>query len=345
MKSITFKTSLILAILFLAMPGCLTIWFTTDVHPDGSIGKNIVFEGDSAEIVDVQLALIKSGDWKKEWSKIEKDKWKMTISKEFKSVNDLNSITNPPDSNLLGIRINSTLQRKFRWFFTRYIYEETILMANPFITLDYRKFLTDEEVRLIRLTDDGRKADPKYDSLNYKKTEKKFENFLFRNMYEDFYQRLYSILVEDKSLTLSKQQLDGNKENIFEYLIDSIKGDNSEDILTGFEKVLHHPDIQVIKSKYLSRFDEFQKKMKFYQSSSDDSYKFNIRMPGLLLGTNSSKIEGSTLNWEVTYYDFYFFDYTMKAESRMVNAWAFIVAGLILLAAIGGFVSLIRKKR
>ncbi len=164
-------------------------------------------------------------------------------------------------------------------------------------------------------------------------------------MYEDFYQRLYSILVEDKSLTLSKQQLDGNKENIFEYLIDSIKGDNSEDILTGFEKVLHHPDIQVIKSKYLSRFDEFQKKMKFYQSSSDDSYKFNIRMPGLLLGTNSSKIEGSTLNWEVTYYDFYFFDYTMKAESRMVNAWAFIVAGLILLAAIGGFVSLIRKKR
>ncbi len=177
MKSITFKTSLILAILFLAMPGCLTIWFTTDVHPDGSIGKNIVFEGDSAEIVDVQLALIKSGDWKKEWSKIEKDKWKMTISKEFKSVNDLNSITNPPDSNLLGIRINSTLQRKFRWFFTRYIYEETILMANPFITLDYRKFLTDEEVRLIRLTDDGRKADPKYDSLNYKKQKRNLKTF------------------------------------------------------------------------------------------------------------------------------------------------------------------------
>ena len=357
MNKPSIKTSLILAILFLMMPGCLNIWFTTDVHPDGSIGKTIVFEGDSAEIVDVHLALMKETDWKREWTKVEgdksnpkaskednKDKYKLTLSREFKSVQALNTSMNPADTNLLTIRTNSTLDRKFRWFFTRYIYEETVINANPFKALSYHNFLSEEEMRLICLTDNARASDPKFDSVSYKVTEKKFENFLYRSMYEDFYQCLVPILNEDKSLTLTIQELENKKDLIYNYLVDSIKGDKPAEILEGFEKVLNNPAIEIIKSKYLSRFDRFSKKMAFYLESSDDSYKFSIRMPGLLLATNSAKIEGSATEWEVSFNDFAFKDFTMKAESRMVNTWAFIVAGFILFAAFAGLFVAIRRK-
>lgn len=358
MKKSFFKTSLILAILFLMMPGCLNIWFTTDIHPDGSIGKTIVIEGDSAEIVDVHLALMNEPGWKKEWTKIEgdknnpngstednKDKFKLTLSREFKSVQELNKSMNPADTNVFTIRTNSTLHRKFRWFFTRFVYEETILNANPFKKLNYHDFLSEEEVRLICMTDEAREADPKYDSVIYKQTDKRYEEYLFRSMYEDFYERLLPILNEDKSLTLTVQELDNKKETIYHFLIDSTKGDSPEAILDGFGKVLQNPAIEVIKSKYINRFDGFSRKLAFYLESSDDSYKFNIRMPGLLLSTNSNKIEGSATNWEVTFDDFFFRDYTMTAESRMVNTWAFILAGLILLAAMAGLYSVARRKR
>ncbi|TSA33297.1 MAG: hypothetical protein D4R64_14500 [Porphyromonadaceae bacterium] len=344
-KNYPWKLSLILGILMLMLPGCLDIWITTQIRPDGSIEQIIVFQGDSAEIADVPFALMKEGDWKKEWTKPEKDKYKLIVSKEFNSVKDLNKSMNPADTNQQVIRINASLQRKFRWFFTRYVYAETIQRSNPFPGLDYHNYLTDEEIRLIALNEETRKTDPGYDSVKYKVTEKRFEEFLFRSMYEDFYQQLVSVLAEDKSFTLSKQVLDSKKDVIYHFLIDSVKGDSSDELLSGVGRAINHPDIQVVRSKYLSRFDGFKTKMKFYESASDDSYKFTIRMPGLLLQTNSPKIEGSETGWELTYYDFFFKDYTITAESRKVNTWAFIVAGLVLLVALVSLITALLRKR
>jgi len=344
-KNYPWKISLILGILILLLPGCLDIWITTQIRPDGSLLQTIVFQGDSTEITTSNFAFMKEGDWKKGWSKPEKDKYKLVVSKEFKSVKELNQSMNPADTNQLVIRVNASLQRKFRWFFTRYEYAETIQEANPFPGLNYHSYLTDEEIRLMALNDETRKTDPGYDSVKYKVTEKRFEDFLFRSIYEDFYHQLVTLLAEDKSLTLSKQELDSKKDVIYHFLIDSIKGDSSDEILKGIGRVINHPDIQVIRSKYLNRFDGFHDKMKFYESASDDNYKFTIRMPGLLLQTNSPKIEASETGWDLTYYNFFFKDYTMTAESRKVNTWAFIVAGLVLLVALGSMITALLRKR
>lgn len=344
-KNYPWKISLILGVLILILPGCLDIWITTQIRPDGSFEQTIAFQGDSAEIADVQFALMKEGDWKKEWSKPEKDKHKLVVSKEFKSVKELNKSMNPADNNLQTIRIKASLQRKFRWFFTRYVYEETMLNANPFPELDYHKYLSDEEIRLISLNEETRKADPGYDSVKYKTTEKQFEDLLFRSIYESFYQQLTSVLADDKSLTLSKEELDSKKDVIYHFLTDSIKGDSSDEILKGIGRVINHPDIQVIRSKYLNRFDGFHDKVKFYESASDDNYKFAIRMPGLLLQTNSPKIEGSETSWNLTYYDFFFKGYTMTSESRKVNTWAFLLAGLVLLTALASLITAFLRKR
>ncbi len=339
------KTSLILGILILILPGCLDIWITTNINRDGSISQIIVFQGDSTEITEVPFALMKEGDWKREWTKPEKDKYKLVVTKEFKSVKELNQTMNPADTNLQVVRINSTLSRKFRWFFTRYVYEQTALTANPFKELDYHNYLNEEEIRLLSKKEDDRKEDPGFDSIAFKDTEKRFDDFIYGGMFENFYRTLTSILSEDKSLTLTKQNLDTQKDLIYRYLIDSTKGETPGEILEGFGQVVNHSDIQTIRTKYLSRFDSFQQKLKFHEAASDDNYNFAVRMPGLLLQTNSPKIEAAETGWELSYYDFFFKDYRMTAESRVVNTWAFIVAGLILLVALVSLiVTLIRKR-
>ncbi|MFA6128752.1 MAG: hypothetical protein WC699_15740 [Bacteroidales bacterium] len=344
MKKSTWKISLILGVLTLIMPGCLDIWITTQINADGSLEQTLVFEGDSTEIAGVNFALIKEADWKKEWIKVDKDKHKLVVNKKFSSVKELNKSMNPADTNLLVIRVDAKLHRKFRWFFTRYVFDETVLRANPFPMLDDHKYLSDEEIRLISMTDDRRKADPAYDSIKYKETEKHFEDFLFHSMYEDFHKQLIAVLAADPSLTLTPQALDSQKELIYSTLIDSVKGNTPDDILQGIGLIIDHPDIRTIREKHLNYFERFQEKMKFYESASDDMYKFAIRMPGILLTTNSPKIEGSQTNWELSYYDFFFKDYTLSAESRKVNSWAFIVAGLIVLIALTGLITTKLKK-
>lgn len=344
-KKSPWKGSLVLVILLLVLPGCLDIWITTQIRADGSILQTIVFQGDSTEIADAPFACMNEGDWKKEWTKPEKDKHKLAISKEFRSVSELNETMNPADSNLLVIRVNATLQKKFRWFFTRFVYEETVLQANPFNYLDYKDYLTDDEIRMIAKDEDAREKEPDYDSIRYKTAEKHFEEYILRSMYEGFYQQLLNTLAEDKSFTLHREQLDSHKEKIYRFLIDSVKGSETGEILGGIIRVVDHPDLRLIRSEHLTRFEPFQSKMKFYEMTSDDNYNFTIRMPGLLLQTNSTEIKGSDLAWDVDYYDFFFKDFTMTAESRTVNTWAFIVAGLLLLVAIGTVIAGLLKKK
>ena len=159
-KNPLFRISLILGILVLIMPGCLDIWITTRINPDGSLTQTIALQGDSAEIADAKFNCMNEAGWKKDWTKPEKDKFKLVMSKDFKSVEELNKTMNPSDTSLHLVRVNATLHRKFRWFFTRYVYEETVLNANPYKGLNYHDYLTDEEVRLISLTEEVRKTDP-----------------------------------------------------------------------------------------------------------------------------------------------------------------------------------------
>lgn len=346
MKHIAWKTGLILLFLVLVMPSCLDIWITTQINTDGSIEQTISFQGDdSTEIADARFALMKENDWKREWSKPEKDKVKLVLSKKFSSVKELNKTMNPVDTSILSIRVNSTLHRKFRWFFTRYEYEQTLLKANPFTRLDYHNFFTDDDIRLLVKSEEAKEKELQYDSTQYKALEKRLEDFMFRSMFEDFYHDLTAILNEDKTLTLTLGELETNKENIFRYLVDSVKGSETDQILDGIGSYIHHPDISLIQSKYSDRFNGFQEKVKFHESTGDDNYQFVIRMPGLLLQTNSTEVKGADLTWDPDYYSFFFYDFTMTAESRKVNTWAFILAGLILIVALASLISAVVRKR
>ena len=57
-------------------------------------------------------------------------------------------------------------------------------------------------------------------------------------------------------------------------------------------------------------------------------------MPGQLIDTNAELIEGDTMIWQMSSIKFIDSDFTMFAESRLTNWWAYIVSGFILLIAL-----------
>ena len=66
----------------------------------------------------------------------------------------------------------------------------------------------------------------------------------------------------------------------------------------------------------------------------DVSYKNEVSMPGILLTSNSKKIEGNQVFWEGR--SNRYFDVVMSAESRMVNLWTMIVTSIVCLGLIIG---------
>jgi hypothetical protein len=71
--------------------------------------------------------------------------------------------------------------------------------------------------------------------------------------------------------------------------------------------------------------------------SEDDSYKSpdgwscTVRMPGMLLETDGTSVEGTTVTWKLKSSQLRCGDYEMHAVSRIANVWAFIVTGIAVL--------------
>jgi hypothetical protein len=88
-------------------------------------------------------------------------------------------------------------------------------------------------------------------------------------------------------------------------------------------------------------FREFNQKAKFLENLlTMEDFHVETELPGLITGTNSSALNGNRVTWEVFPMAFLLEEYTMVAESRVINVWAFVVSGLVLL----GLVSLLVLK-
>ncbi len=329
MKRIALKTGLVIGLVFL-LPSCLDIFFTTEVHPNGSITKTIVCEGDSSEIIDLKLPAIGNESWEHEWSYTHDDKDRLTLSKTFQSARKAAQDLNPADT-VPVIRIQPELKKRFRWFFTYMNYQDILLSTNPFQKVDWRDYLSEEAVRLIPMDEEEREADPNYVEENYEGFEEDFERYVVTSGFEDIYQLFILALDQSESSALKKNLVANKKQLILKQLqIDDADISDTDDVLEAFRAVLGRENVDLIYRQNRELFAHFDAKLAYFDQSMDDNYRFAITMPGLLINTNSNIIEGNRLSWEVDFFDAYFEDFSMQAESRIVNIWAFIVTGIAL---------------
>ena len=82
-------------------------------------------------------------------------------------------------------------------------------------------------------------------------------------------------------------------------------------------------------------FGEFERKEKFLENLlTMEDFHVAADMPGLITGTNSPALNGNRVTWDLFPMAFLLEDYTLEAESRVINVWAFVLSGMILLALV-----------
>lgn len=331
--------------MMVSLSGCLDIFFKTEVHPNGQIDKTIVLEGDSTSILDNYVPAVKDNSWDSKWEDIEDDKKRLTLTKSFKNFKEFNIVMNPDDS-IPKIRMEAELNKKFRWFFSYIEYKETLLSINPFNLLDWEDFLTADEMQLISMDEEERKTDPRYSISHWEETESQFERYFYMSGYEEFYQNFYLAVKKTGDPRITAEDLAYKKDVIYDSLFSKGDLEASGDFLKHFYAALDSSGVQKVVDENPEFLEYFDQKIDFFNECLEDNYFFSIKMPGLLIDTNSEQIEGSTLSWEADFFNFYFKGLEMKAESRVINTWAFVVAGIVILALLIGLMwNIFRRKK
>ena len=351
------KTTIAFGFLFF-IHSCLDYHVTTTVHPDGSIDRVIkVFRNDSGSFDSGSMYIPDGEGWARttEWeTKIENEtdtirKFVLTAKKHFKNYRELNSDLSGDSLKPGNIRIETKLEKKFRWFYTDILFTETYKKCYPFDHFPPNDFLSESEIEF-SLNSDSFIYSPekeyfvktssleqipvltKQDSLKAEEIEKelevKFNTWMAKNAFEEFSQIVSASLKEtNKEL---EEKFQERRDSIYQ-LVNFEKLMNSEEdelielsIRTVADLLEIEPD-RIYNSKK-NEFDLFFEKLSNIYKPADDSFVNTILMPGELLTSNAQKIEENVCTWEVRFEKFFINDFEMFAESRMINRWAIITS-------------------
>lgn len=267
----------------------------------------------------------------------------LSVRKDFPSARELETSSYFNNTSWKQISHKIKIYKKFRWFFTEYLYKETYPSYNPFRKIPVSKYLTDQEIAIY--TGEKQQLYAKKDSAQQEKEMKLIENkvmdWLGHSIYEEFF-----------SITLSNlHAVNINKTDSIKLLAakDTIYGllKNSEDMSPGHfvDACCNYLKTDVFRKLLIPNSkpsDDFRKYDKVLDIFSDD-FHFSLLMPGIVIYTNADVISSDTMLWKLTAYKFFFHEYRIVVRSRVTNYWTWwFTGGLIVLLT--GLIILWRKK-
>lgn len=100
-------------------------------------------------------------------------------------------------------------------------------------------------------------------------------------------------------------------------------------VLQDLEAISGRQDLVKLWQNRQIMFPVFMAKCRNYTFMTDN-VMFSLRMPGLLLNTNANTIAGNVCMWEVPE-TVQWINFEMIAESRLINTWAFLITGVLIL--------------
>jgi len=270
-------------------------------------------------------------------------------TKFFESVNQLNQLYTMDSILERSVK----LEKRFRWFYTFFKYQETYekLFNQPSL----KTYLDTDQYEYVMLTDEEQDIylEEHYDSIQAKQfddnTEKglnKWLEFTFINSCLDAVERSARNIEE---WPLQESEFKVKRDS----LIDLIDGEidlfeDDDDIFEALERVFKIDSVLYQKLEEEDNFKTFKNKYALWEDIVlSDEYVNFVSMPGLVIETNSAVISDSyQVEWDVRWIKYFTDDYKMKVSSRVVNIWAFwLSAGLIVLLLITLFIRRLIKRR
>lgn len=314
-----------------------------EVQEDGSIYRRLIItdDDDDFDLDDMQVPVDSTWTLDKslEVSESGDSLWTLVAEKYFSSVDELNlTYNNHKGSNDYLIRW-AGFSKKFRWFNTIYYYSENVEKALD--GLPPEDFFEGEYLDLFympeKIFNDLRYSE---DSLRYKALadtlEDLSEEWLGRSLIRAAINELDSLLIESDDSSIDITTIREMEVELGEIILE-MEIEEAIDTILGAG---YYEQNQVVIDLSVDRLD---KKLEVSMSVSD--YLIQTKMPGELVGTNGYIDTEGGIIWEVDGDVTFSKDYSMWAQSIVINTWAWIVTIGFLLFVIMGFIINARRGR
>jgi len=272
----------------------------------------------------------------------EKREFNVKISKNTNSIEQYSQKIQCNKHNQSFAAPEESLVKKFKWFYTYYSFKAVYKNLKYEVPIPISDYLNEEE-QLIWTQGymNNFKVMNGYEMKDYlDEINKKFWKWQGHNYFEISFESI-------KKLTTG-YDLEIDKENIYAKIYEAEVGafDISPETVCSFIDSFY-------KTTYFSQLyktNEEVLKNNFETSTSTpmdcmgNAISYELVIPDKLIKTNAPIIASDTLIWKIDGMRLLFNDYSLSAEYRVTNKWAFILFDLVVIAAIGSVFVLYREK-
>ena len=334
----------VVCMLVLAVPGCLEIETTTRVNDDGTLHRMVEVTGDSSTLASGDYPVALGGQWETTLDRADDKKFRLRATRTFQNVDELNEAIRGEPGRTLAFQ--ARLERRFLWFTTTFRYEETLARFYPFNEVPVTEFVSPHEIDLFlhhELEDEPYPTPG--DSLALDDASDRFDEWEKRNRFEAFFRELMTGVERAADPQLTPEKLAAGKEELYRLAFQNANPARAEHLAEVAADRFGKGPIDRAREANREGFDAYERKIDFLESVASTGFKTKIEMPGLITDTNARTIEGNTVSWPDFKAYTYVRDYTVWVESRMINWWAIIITGVIVLAIMALFaVSALRRR-
>ena len=352
----------LLLLLSLGMTSCSTYYrMTSRIDTNGSMHREVYARGDSAFIAgnkthnpflfqldtDWQIVNLDSTLKFNFWG--EEEKLNVKACRNIPLINgEYFSISNGKEQMSSLAIPTEQLKKRFKWFYTYYIYTATYKELPDKGPVPLYKYLNKEE-QIIWFRGDnaafsGMNGIEQNDKLD--KLEAKFGEWYNRSQYEVIWEVIRQF-TSQKGDTVYVNRLNELKETVYTNNMsgkDSCGDAGIDDVCALFDKVgqtNYYLELYKAHAKAMDNMCEQKIKIAevFYHA-----IQFELTMPGTLLSSNASLSTNNIMVWKIDGLRLLTGNYVLTAESRVINYWAFGLTLLIILATLGIFIKLYRNR-
>ena len=327
------KTKHILLGLFITIivfSSCREINISTIVNKNGSFTRIVTITGDSTDVLKPNLPYPVDNSWEMKFQKdtTGSDNYVLTYTKFFDNSTLLNQEINVDTSWRKKLNRNINVGRKLGFFYSYVVYKETIGAANPFNLLDYKDYISKED--MLWLT--GKKlASTSSDSSKIKQAEDTAVEYLEEVITAEIVAVLKKSIEQLNSPVIDPDQVDNYRDSIA-LKVNDWDFNSSTEFVDYLAEWTNNSNFHKLKTVNSTLFENLDDNMQFVVGVFEiEDYKVTVELPGIITETNSLSTKGNQVHWNVNASSILFEDYNLIVESRVVNSWMFVIAGVILL--------------
>jgi hypothetical protein len=328
MKRIQIILGLVIAVLVLG--SCREIEVNTTVNNDGSFTRVITITGDSSEVYKLGLPYPIDQTWEMNLKKdtTGNEDYVLTYTKTFINSNNLDKEILSDTGWRKKLKRNIEIEKSFGFFYSYITYKETIGAANPFTYLNCRDYISNED--MLWLT--GKKiALNSSDSSALSAADDTAEIYLQESATAELVSLLKMGIKKLNNPTIPISDVDKYRDSI-NLCVEEWNFDSSAEFVDYFARWTGNNEVLKLKNILSTQFSELDNDIEFlWKTFKMEEYNVSVEMPGLITETNSVSTTGNKSTWNVNTMSILFEDYVMYTESRVINTWMFVLAGIVLL--------------